>query len=199
MALETEKVSPHGESANRKILIKLVVPSGYDIQRELWRRSQGESSTSIGEKAAMSAIEYNAINVGNANSHQHQHAHPGGATAMIVTNSANILCNYCPPAAKRKKPNMTGETIQMITADGRQLQQRAMANATIAGTAVPISLTPVTNALIRQDTRFNTDEFDPVKIFGELTSSGLTTTSSGVLGTTEGGFGIIGLFRFQLR
>lgn len=171
---------------------------GYDIQRELWRRTHEENVSCVTEKPTMSAIEYNAVNVGNANNHQHQHGHPGGATAMIVANSANLLCNYCPPAAKRKKPNMTGETIQMITADGRQLQQRTVGNATIAGTAVPISLTPVTNALIRQDTRFNAEEFDPVKIFGELTSTGLTTTSTGVIGTTEGGFGIIGLSNFDI-
>lgn len=165
--------------------------TGYDIQRELLRRTQGESG--IAEKPIMSAIEYNAVNIGNNTNHQHQHIQPGGATAMIVANSANLLCNYCPPAAKRKKPNAVGETIQMMTVDGRQFQQRTMANATIGGTTVPISLTPVTNALIRQDTRFTAEEFDPVKIFGELTSSGLTTTTAGVIGTTDGGFGILGI------
>lgn len=176
---------------------------GYDIQRELLRRTNGDNVPTLGDKPTMSAIEYNTLNVvGNANNHQNQH----GVTtaAMLAANpSANLLCNYCPPAAKRKKPNNVGETIQMIGVDGRPIQARTVNAAALSATAVPISLTPVTNALIRQDARFNADDFDPVKIFGELTSTGLTTTTTGVgvIGTTDGTFGatLLGTSRIVKR
>ncbi|CAL8089379.1 unnamed protein product [Orchesella dallaii] len=164
----------------------------FDIQRELLRRTHGENIPSVTGKPIMSAIEYNTGGVGNSNNHQHQHNH-GTATAILTANpSANLLCNYCPPAAKRKKLNNAGENHHNMNSDGRQLQPRTLTNAAgISATAVPITLTPVTNAhaLIRQDTRFNADEFDPVKIFGELSTTGLATTTAGVISTAECGFG----------